>query len=273
MIDFAASRRMMVDGQVRTSDVTDLRIIAAMLDVPRERFVPESNAALAYLDLDVAVSRATGGEPVRRLLKPMVLAKMVQAAAVKAGDRVLDVGCATGYSSAILGRLAHSVVALEEDPALARNAEGNLRAVGASNVTVATGPLTQGWQAKRPLRRHLRQWGDRGRSPRAVHPARRRGTAGGCGRPCALGPGNTLPLGRRRCQWMADLRCRRAAAAGFCSNPGLCLLTQIACRQGRDVRWNVFQCRMFCRRVGLHPNQAGATPKPQHVLNQLFPQL
>ena len=147
MIDFAASRRMMVDGQVRTSDVTDLRIIAAMLDLPRERFVPESNAALAYLDLDVAVSRATGGEPVRRLLKPMVLAKMVQAAAVKAGDRVLDVGCATGYSSAILGRLAHSVVALEEDPALARIAEGNLRAVGASNVTVATGPLTQGWQA------------------------------------------------------------------------------------------------------------------------------
>jgi protein-L-isoaspartate(D-aspartate) O-methyltransferase len=84
---------------------------------------------------------------VRCLLKPMVLAKMVQAAAVKAGDRVLDVGCATGYSSAILGRLAHSVVALEEDPALATIAEGNLRAVGASNVTVATGPLTQGWQA------------------------------------------------------------------------------------------------------------------------------
>ena len=85
MIDFAAARRMMVDGQVRTSDVTDLRIIAAMLELPRERFVPETNAALAYLDLDVPVTRATGGEPVRRLLKPMVLAKMVQAAAVKAG--------------------------------------------------------------------------------------------------------------------------------------------------------------------------------------------
>jgi protein-L-isoaspartate(D-aspartate) O-methyltransferase len=77
----------------------------------------------------------------------MVLAKMVQAAAVKADDHVLDVGCATGYSSAILARLAQSVVALEEAPALARIADENLRAIGASNVTVVTGPLTQGWQA------------------------------------------------------------------------------------------------------------------------------
>jgi protein-L-isoaspartate(D-aspartate) O-methyltransferase len=147
MIDFAAARRMMVDGQVRTSDVTDLRIIAAMLDLPRERFVPETNADLAYLDLDVAVSGATGGEQARRLLKPMVLAKMVQAAGVKADDHVLDVGCATGYSSALLARLAQSVVALEEDPALARIADENLKAIAASNVTVVTGPLTQGWQA------------------------------------------------------------------------------------------------------------------------------
>jgi len=147
MIDFAAARRMMVDGQVRTSDVTDLRIIAAMLELPRERFVPETNADLAYLDLDVAVSAATGGDAARRLLKPMVLAKMVQAAAVRPDDRVLDVGCATGYSSAVLARLARSVAALEQDPALARIADENLGAVGASNVTVVTGPLTQGWRA------------------------------------------------------------------------------------------------------------------------------
>jgi protein-L-isoaspartate(D-aspartate) O-methyltransferase len=150
MIDFAAARRMMVDGQVRTSDVTDLRIIAAMLELPRERFVPEANADLAYLDLDVAVSNAKGGDPARRLLKPMVLAKMIQAAAVKADDRVLDVGCATGYSSVILARLAHSVVALDENPALIGKAEENLKAIGASNVTVVTGPLTQGWQAGAP---------------------------------------------------------------------------------------------------------------------------
>src|SRR5262245_58218811 len=99
MLDFATARRMMVDGQVRTSDVTDPRIIAAMLELPRERFVPDASADLAYLDLDVPVTRASGATPARRLLKPMVLAKMVQAAAVKADDRLLDVGCASGYSS------------------------------------------------------------------------------------------------------------------------------------------------------------------------------
>jgi protein-L-isoaspartate(D-aspartate) O-methyltransferase len=135
---------MMVDGQVRTSDVTDLRIIAAMLELPRERFVPESNADLAYLDLDVPLDTS------RRLLKPMVLAKMIHAASVKSSERVLDVGCATGYSAAILARLAHSVVALEEDPSLARKADQNLKSIGASNATVVTGPLTQGWQRDAP---------------------------------------------------------------------------------------------------------------------------
>jgi protein-L-isoaspartate(D-aspartate) O-methyltransferase len=150
MTDFAAARRMMVDGQVRTSDVTDPRIIAAMLEVPRERFVPDTKAGLAYLDFDVPVTDAAGGKPARRLLKPMVLAKMVQAAEVAEGDHVLDVGCATGYSSALLARLARSVAALEEEEALARLARENLKAVGANNVTVATGPLTQGWPAAAP---------------------------------------------------------------------------------------------------------------------------
>ena len=150
MTDFAAARRMMVDGQVRTSDVTDLRIVAAMLELPRERFVPEGKADLAYLDLDIAVKDASAGKPARCLLKPMVLSKMVQAAKVEASDTVLDVGCATGYSSALLSRLAHSVAALEEDEALARLARENLKAVGAANVTVVTGPLTQGWSAAAP---------------------------------------------------------------------------------------------------------------------------
>jgi protein-L-isoaspartate(D-aspartate) O-methyltransferase len=148
MIDFAAARRMMVDGQVRTSDVTDLRIITAMLELPRERFVPDTSADLAYLDLDAPV--AAGGEPARCLLKPMVLAKMVQAAAVKPDDHILDVGCATGYSSALLGRLARSVIALEEDAELARRADENLKAIGSGNVAVVAGPLTQGCQLKSP---------------------------------------------------------------------------------------------------------------------------
>jgi protein-L-isoaspartate(D-aspartate) O-methyltransferase len=150
MTDFAAARRTMVDGQVRTSDVTDLRIIAAMLQLPRERFVPESKADLAYLDLDVPVTQGSHGQPARRLLKPMVLAKLVQAAAVKASDHLLVVGCASGYSSALLAHLARSVVALEEDPALARLARENLAGIGASNVTVEVGPLIQGWQSAAP---------------------------------------------------------------------------------------------------------------------------
>ncbi len=124
MIDFAAARRMMVDGQVRTSDVTDPRIIAAMLEVPRERFVPERSAALAYLDLDLPVTEERRGA--RRLLKPMVLAKLIQAADIGRDARVLDVACGTGYSSAVLARLARSVVALEDDPALAAHARATL---------------------------------------------------------------------------------------------------------------------------------------------------
>jgi protein-L-isoaspartate(D-aspartate) O-methyltransferase len=148
MIDFATARRMMVDGQVRTSDVTDPRIIAAMLGVPRERFV--SDAGLAYLDFDVPVTSAKDGGGTRRLLKPMVLAKLLQAADVDENDHVLDVACATGYSSAVLARLARSVVALEEDPALAQLADENHAIVGAANAKVVTGPLTQGWPAEAP---------------------------------------------------------------------------------------------------------------------------
>ncbi len=148
MIDFAAARRMMVDGQVRTSDVTNLRLIAAMLAVARERFVPEAKAGLAYLDLDLPVTEERGRD--RRLLKPMVLAKLIQAAEVGESDHVLVVGCATGYSAAVLGRLARSVVALEQDATLASLARENLLAVGASNVTVASGPLSAGWPAGAP---------------------------------------------------------------------------------------------------------------------------
>jgi protein-L-isoaspartate(D-aspartate) O-methyltransferase len=148
MPDFAALRRTMVEGQVRTSDVTDLRLISAMQELPRERFVPQNKVELAYLDLDIPVGEA--GRPVRRLLKPMVLAKLVQAADIAEADRVLDIGCATGYSSALLGRLAGAVVALEEDASLAQIASRTLAALGAVNVTVATGPLTVGWASGGP---------------------------------------------------------------------------------------------------------------------------
>jgi protein-L-isoaspartate(D-aspartate) O-methyltransferase len=147
MTDFATARRMMVDGQVRTNDVTDLRIIAAMMEIPRERFVPPALADLAYLDRDLPIGPEGGG---RRLLKPMVLAKMVQLADVGEADRVLVVGCATGYSAAVLSRLAGDVAALEEEPVLVREAARVCGDLGCANVRVVQGPLTAGWPADAP---------------------------------------------------------------------------------------------------------------------------
>jgi protein-L-isoaspartate(D-aspartate) O-methyltransferase len=146
MIDFTAARRMMVDGQVRTADVTDLRLIAAMSELPRERFVPPNKAVLSYLDLDLPAGEGAG--TVRCLLKPMVLAKLIQLAEIAGTDRVLDVGCATGYSSALVAQLAGSVVALEEAPAPARMAEANLAEF--PNVKVVVGPLLLGWPVAGP---------------------------------------------------------------------------------------------------------------------------
>jgi protein-L-isoaspartate(D-aspartate) O-methyltransferase len=144
MFDAANARRLMVDGQVRTADVTDTAVIEAMLALPRERFLPPALAQLAYVDGDIPVAKG------RALLKPMLLAKLVQAARIDPGDRVLDVACATGYSSAVLVRLSASVVALEEDPDLARQAKESLAAVGATGVDVVTGPLSAGWPAGGP---------------------------------------------------------------------------------------------------------------------------
>jgi len=144
-MDFATARRMMVDSQVRTSDVTNLQLISAMLEIPRECFVPAANADIAYLDRDVPVSDPPEGRLSRRLLKPMVLGKLIQSAEVQSADRVLDVACATGYSSAILARLASEVVALEEDKDLADRARQILGDVGTANVTVVHGSLVAGW--------------------------------------------------------------------------------------------------------------------------------
>jgi protein-L-isoaspartate(D-aspartate) O-methyltransferase len=144
-MDFAVARRMMVDGQVLTRDVFDPDLLAAMLEVPRERFVPPAQVALAYLDRNLPLT-ADGS---RCLLQPMVLARLLQAADITTTDHVLDVGCGTGYSSALLARLAGSVVALEEDKDLAGVARRVLREL-APQVEVVEGLLKTGWPAAGP---------------------------------------------------------------------------------------------------------------------------
>lgn len=146
MTDFATLRRHMVDGQVRPSDVTDIRILTAMLEIPRERFVPEKAQALAYLDQDLGLGAA--GAATRRLMKPMVLSKLIQALGVESTDRVLIVGAATGYSAALIARMAAEVVALEQDAALAQMAKAAL--AGQANVQVVTGALAQGHATAAP---------------------------------------------------------------------------------------------------------------------------
>jgi protein-L-isoaspartate(D-aspartate) O-methyltransferase len=150
MIDSSQQRINMVDSQVRPSDITDRRIIRAMLEVPREAFVPEATRPVCYMDASVRVQPGADGAP-RFLLAPRVLAKLMQAADVGDDASVLDVGCATGYSTAILARLARKVVGLEADPGLAAQARTLMREQGARNATVVEGPLVGGAPVHAPF--------------------------------------------------------------------------------------------------------------------------
>ena len=135
MVDFATARRRMVDNQLRTSNVTDRRILTAMDEVPRERLVPEARQALAYADTvhDLGHGRA--------LASPAPFAKLIQLAEIDHTDTVLDIGAGTGYSTAVLARLAAHVTGLESAPALAAEARALLAELGVDNATIAEGSL------------------------------------------------------------------------------------------------------------------------------------
>jgi protein-L-isoaspartate(D-aspartate) O-methyltransferase len=148
MQGFSTARQHMVDGQVRPSDVTDLRIIDAMLEVPREAFVPQSQRALAYLDLDLDLSEGISAK--RFLIKPVVTAKMLQAAEIMATDKVLVAGCATGYTAAVVARLAGQVIATESDPAQAAKARDVLAELGLGNVTFQAAAAAEGFPGNAP---------------------------------------------------------------------------------------------------------------------------
>lgn len=147
MAEFAKARANMVEGQIRTSDVTDPALLTAFGEVPRERFVPRDKLSLSYSDLDV---RLSDDMPARFLLGPAPFAKLLQLASIGPLDVVLDVGTGGGYGAAILARVASSVVALEEDEGLARRAETILNELGVSNAVVVRGALGQGHAEEGP---------------------------------------------------------------------------------------------------------------------------
>lgn len=145
MADAAVQRVNMVDSQVRPSDVTDRRIIRAMLEVPREAFVPPGRRALAYADIDVPL-----GPPHRALLAPRVFAKLIQLAALGDADTVLIVGCGSGYAAAVLSHIAARVVALEADDSLRALAQAALTGPQYGQVQVVQGTLGEGYAAGAP---------------------------------------------------------------------------------------------------------------------------
>lgn len=139
-----SARFNMVEAQIRTSNVTDPRILAAIGAVAREKFVPSAARALAYADVPVAVAQG------RYLLDPRSFAKLLNLAQVTATDRVLDVGCGTGYSSAVLARMAADVVALEQDADFVRIAS-ELLATAVGKVEVVQGGLIEGVKGQAPF--------------------------------------------------------------------------------------------------------------------------
>lgn len=150
VLNFEDLRIKMVDNQLRTTDVTDKPLLQAFLDVPREKFVPSVRAPLAYIDDDVLISTATAESIPRYLMQPSPFAKLAQLANIQPEDVVLDVGCGTGYSAAILSRVSGSVIAVECDGNLAGQATAILSSLGFDNVVVVTGPLETGYASEAP---------------------------------------------------------------------------------------------------------------------------
>ncbi|MFC6444818.1 protein-L-isoaspartate O-methyltransferase family protein [Shinella zoogloeoides] len=143
-MDYKAARTKMVDNQIRTTDVTSHEVLDAFLTVPREEFVPAAVKPLAYIDNDIQLA------PGRFLMEPSPLAKLIQLADIAPGDIVLEVGCGSGYASAILSKLGSSVVALESDAELAASATETLASLGYDNVAVVTGDLEGGYAPEAP---------------------------------------------------------------------------------------------------------------------------
>lgn len=137
-MDFAAARRNMVASQIKTNRVTDPLVVDAISAVPREKFLPPEQRPFAYVDTDLPIAKG------RVIMEPMVLARLLQLADVQTTDNALLVGAGAGYSTAVLARMASSVVALESDAELAARAGKTLAELSVDNAAVVTGDLTKG---------------------------------------------------------------------------------------------------------------------------------
>ena len=167
--EFGWTQRLrMVNSQLRTSDVTDMSVLAAFVEVPRERFVAPALMNLAYVDQDVPAAGATDG---RRLLAPRTLALLLQAAATGPGDRALDVGGGSGYSAALLDHIGASVVSVESDRGASKFAREAL--AGRAGIRIVEGDLAAAARARGAIRRHTRQRRLRDDAERVAGPTRR----------------------------------------------------------------------------------------------------
>ena len=143
-MDYAKARHAMVEGQLRTNRIVDPTLIAALEEIPREQFVPTKLAGIAYVDEALPLGQG------RYLMEPLAVARMIESAQIEPGHVVLDVGCATGYSSALIARLAQTVVALEEVADFAREANRLFGVLGCDNAAVVEGRLVDGYKKQAP---------------------------------------------------------------------------------------------------------------------------
>ena len=144
MTDFALARRNMIDGQLRPNRVTNAQLLAAIGELPRERFLPDRLRSVAYADDDVPVGNG------RHLMEPMVLARLIQSLQARPDDRTMVVASGRGYGAALLARLVNSVVAVESDPVLAAAAEQITKELGVTNIRQTVGNLEAGAAASAP---------------------------------------------------------------------------------------------------------------------------
>jgi len=144
MHDYDVARMNMVKSQIRTNRVTDLRVVEALSEVPRERFVPKRLRGIAYIDEDLEIAAG------RYLMEPMVLARLLNELSIEGDELALVIGAGSGYSTAVLAYLCGTVVGVESDAEMAATASETLASLGIDNAAVVEGPLAGGYAKQGP---------------------------------------------------------------------------------------------------------------------------